>query len=58
MQISFFIHTCPVSLSNLYNLKPGLLGPSLFRLGVIEGASIAQDMGRPEKKIIFIAINF
>lgn len=43
------VRTCPVSLSNLYNRNPGLLGPSVVRLGVTAGASMAHETGRPEK---------
>lgn len=42
-------NTCPVSLSNLYIRKPGLLAPSVVLFGVIEGARRAHDTGRPEK---------
>jgi hypothetical protein len=43
------IITCPVSLSNLYILKPGLLAPSVVLFGVIDGASSAHETGRPGK---------
>lgn len=36
-----------MSLSNLYNLNPGLFGPSGFLFGVTEGANIAHEMGLP-----------
>lgn len=39
--------TCPVSVSNLYSLKPGLFGPSLVCRGDTDGATIAQEIGRP-----------
>lgn len=38
--------TCPVLVSNLYNRKPGLLGPPTV-FGVTLGAIIIQDTGRP-----------
>lgn len=47
------LRTSPEYLSNLYIRRPGLLGPSCVLFGVIEGANIAQDIGRPETKEIF-----
>lgn len=46
MDVFFPPPTWPVVVSNLYNLKPGLLGPPGV-LGDILGAIIIQDTGRP-----------
>lgn len=45
-QAQMLIITWPVVVSNLYNLKPGLLGPPGV-VGDMLGAIIIQDTGRP-----------
>lgn len=46
------IITWPVVVSNLYNLKPGLLGPPGV-VGDMLGAIIIQDTGRPDGTNLF-----